>query len=437
MGFPLDRHAFNPALPTVLHVDLNSCFATIEQQANPLYRGKPLVVAAYPTPMGCVVAPSIEAKRYGCQTGMRVAECQKLCPRLIVLPPDPPKYRYVHLAIRRLLSRYTDRVVPRSIDEFVLHLDRTPSLERGTVGVARELKRRLRREIGDYLTVSVGIGPNRFLAKTAAGLHKPDGLEVIDRRNFARVYRRLQLRDLTGIDVGHTIRLNSVAVYSVLDFYQASAGVLTAGFHSSIGFDWYARLRGWEVDAMPFGRKSFGHCYSLPRPLEREDELTPILAKLVEKMGARLRRAGYRAKGVELAVLYADGRVWHRAATGKQELFDGRDLYRRAYRLLVSAPPGAIRQLSVCCFRLADASVIQLDLFGEGQRQRDKVAAVDALNARFGPFTVRPATMLGSGEHVQDRISFGSVKELEEYLFHGEGEAAAVDGITDRTYDLP
>ena len=113
---------FNPKCSTILHIDLNSCFATIEQQANPYLRGKPVVVAAYATPAGCILAPSVEAKRYGIQTGTRVREGKKLCPNLIVLPPDPWKYRNVHLGLREILSSYTNDFNPKSIDEFVLNL---------------------------------------------------------------------------------------------------------------------------------------------------------------------------------------------------------------------------------------------------------------------------------------------------------------------------
>src|SRR3990172_5484383 len=152
---------FNPSASTVMHIDLNSCFATIEQQANPLLRGKPIAVAAYATSAGCILAPSIEAKRYGVKTGMRVKEGKLLCPSLIVLSPDPWKYRNVHVQLRRLLSEYTNDFVPKSIDEFVLNLEGYPCLVAGSSTsrvfcgasmrqVAREIKERIKREIGEW-----------------------------------------------------------------------------------------------------------------------------------------------------------------------------------------------------------------------------------------------------------------------------------------------
>src|SRR5690606_1203607 len=135
MAKPTDRlnDYFNPASPTILHIDLNSCFATVEQQANPLLRGRPIGVAAYASPNGCVLAPSVEAKRFGCKTGMRVKDCRQLCPDIVILTPDSSKYRYVHVKLKQLLNNYTDWVFPKSVDEFVLDLAGSQAIKRGVV----------------------------------------------------------------------------------------------------------------------------------------------------------------------------------------------------------------------------------------------------------------------------------------------------------------
>src|SRR3989344_9194975 len=209
---------FNPKAPTIMHIDLNSCFATVEQQANPLLRGKPIAVAAYATGSGCILAPSVEAKRFGVKTGMRVKDGKMLCPRLIVLSPDPWKYRNVHLKLRKLLGEYTNDLVPKSIDEFVLNLEGCPCLAGNSMQqVAGEIKRRIKKGVGGWLTVSVGIAPNRLLAKTAAGLHKPDGLDEIGVHNYMDVYKGLELEDLCGIAKHNSLRLNMVGIYSVVD----------------------------------------------------------------------------------------------------------------------------------------------------------------------------------------------------------------------------
>lgn len=248
---------FNRRPSSVMHIDLNSCFASIEQQANPLLRNKPIAVAAYDTPNGCILAASIEAKRLGIKVGLRVKEGRLLCPGLIVRSPDSDKYRAVHLALKKLLSEYTPKLTPKSIDEFVLDFSGTPAFQRGMFVVGREIKDRIKSEIGDYLTVSIGLGPNRFLAKTASNLHKPDGLDEINKENFIKIYKSLGLMDLNGIDRQNTIRLNTVGIYTVMDFFNADIPLLHCAFKSILGYYWFLRLRGWEIDDVDWDTKSF------------------------------------------------------------------------------------------------------------------------------------------------------------------------------------
>ncbi|MCX6784174.1 MAG: hypothetical protein NT141_03900 [candidate division WWE3 bacterium] len=255
---------FNPNDPTILHLDLNSCFASIEQQANPLLRGRPVAVAAYVSPRGCILAASYEAKKLGVKTGMRVQDGKMLCKDLVVLPPDANKYRAVHLKMRQLLNSYTNLVTPKSIDEFVLDLAGSPSLKLGMAETALNIKRRIKEEVGDYLRVSVGIAPNRYLAKVASSYQKPDGLTVINNSNYAAIYDSLKLTDLCGIKEANAARLNEGGVYTVTQMYAASAATLKLAFHSVCGYQWYLRLHGYEIDDVLFARSSYGNSYALP-----------------------------------------------------------------------------------------------------------------------------------------------------------------------------
>ena len=433
---------FNSSPSTILHIDLNSCFATIEQQANPHLRGKPVAVAAYTTPSGCIVAPSIEAKSLGIKVGMRVKDGRAIYPNLIVLPPDPWKYRNVHLALRELLSGYTPDITPKSIDEFVLDFGKISNfqfpisnqftnyqidklktnwkLETGNLRlreVALEIKQRIKAEIGDWLTVSVGIAPNRYLAKLASSLHKPDGLDEINRDNFLDCYLKLKLTDLPYIKARNSIRLNNMGIFTVLDFYNAPLWKLKAAFASISGYYWYLRLRGREIDNVEFGRRSYGNSYALPKPLSTLEELSPILSKLVEKTGFRLRRAGYSARGVHTAVGYRDGSFWHKGVSFPENLFDSRNIYRKALGILAMSPyRKPVRDLAVSVFDLKKKSELQLDIFEDVLRKKSLVDAVDAVNERWGNFVITPARMLlGEKEMVPDRIAFGGVKELEEF----------------------
>ncbi len=415
---------FNPKPSTVMHLDINSCFATIEQQANPALRGKPIAVAAYNSPNGCILAPSIEAKRFGVKTGMRVKDGKLLCPKLIVRAPDPWKYRNVHLKFRDILYRYSDKVTPKSIDEFVVFLEHCPSYQQavdsvnknGMRQIALKIKQNIKDEIGEYITVSVGIAPNRYLAKTGAGLHKPDGLDEINIDNYLQVFEKLDLKDLCGIAIKNAVRLNRMGIYNVREFYEAPLWKLKGAFESVLAYYWYFRLRGWEIDDVNFARRSYGNSFSLPIAFSEAEDLAPILQKLVEKMGSRLRKAGYKAKGVHLSISFKDGNFWHHGTTTPEVLFDSRDIYKYAYGLLLGCPySGGVRNLAVSVFNLLDGSKTQLSLFEDTLKKERLIKAVDGINDTWGSFVLRPARMISTDNVVHDRIAFGGVKELEEF----------------------
>jgi len=406
---------FNPKPSTIMHIDLNSCFATIEQQANRHLRGKPVAVAAYNSSGGCILAPSVESKALGIKTGMKVKEGKILCPNLIVLEPDPWKYRSVHIKLRNLLRQYTNDLVPKSIDEFVLNFEGYPSFKKGMFNTGKEIKQKIKEEIGEWLTVSIGIAPNRFLAKTASSLNKPDGLDEININNFKNIFASLKLPDLCGIAVNNTVRLNKVGIYTVLDFYNASLTKLKSAFASTCGYHWYLRLRGWEVDDVEFGRKSFGNSFALPKPLKEIEDLAPVLHKLVQKMAKRMRLAGFKCRGVHISVLYRDGTHWHMGKKTEIPLFYWSDIYKKAYKILNASPyTKPVHTLAVSCFNLSSKEVVQNNLFDEIEKKKNLGDALDCINEKWGNFVITPAKMLSTQNIVIDRISFGGVKELEE-----------------------
>jgi DNA polymerase-4 len=410
---------FNPSPSYKMHLDFNSCFASIEQQANYHLRGRPIAVAAYDSPGGCILAPSIEAKKLGIKTGMRVKDAKKLCSALVVLKPDPWKYRNVHLKLRKIVSEYTNKFSPKSIDEFILDLKDYLYLKKGAgmYEVAEEIKRRIRKEIGEWLTVSVGIAPNRYLAKVAASLHKPDGLDEINKDSFMDCYSKLKLTDLPHIKMRNAIRLNSVGVFSVLDFYQASLPRLRAAFASIVSYYWFLRLRGWEIDDVDFSRRSYGNSFALPKPFSTPNELSSILSKLTHKMSLRMRRAGFSAKGVHLALIYRDWSFWHKGIGLSREVFSGQEIYKEAYQLLLSSPcQKPVREIAVSCFNLVKTGSLQLNIFEDVVKKKNLIKSVDRVNDSWGEFCLVPARMfLADKKWVPDRIAFGGVKELEEF----------------------
>jgi len=402
MDYPINL-PFNHQPSTILHLDINSCFATLEQQANPLLRHRPIAVAARNEPSCCIVAPSIEAKLLGIKVGTKVKEALQIYPNIIILEPDPDKYRFVHYQLKSLLQNYSDIVIPKSIDEF--YLDFTHHVHPNLKTIARQIKHNLH-AIGDYITVSIGLGPNWFLAKTAAGLHKPDGLDEINHHNFLDVYQNLKLTDLHGINLRNQYRLNSVGINTVLDFYHAPHPLIFSAFRSVISQDWFLRLRGYEVDRLEFGRKSFGHSYVLPRPLNKE-QLLPILQKLVHKAVSRLRNAGFQTQTISLAFLYQDHHSWHQQHCLPQPLFNTARIFGHFVRLSLNAPDQPIKTIAISCQNLNPKSQYQLELFHDNQKDFKLTQAIDTINQNWGESTITPARMSTAQEAVPDSIAFG------------------------------
>ncbi len=414
---------FNPTAPTVMHIDINSCFATIEQQANPLLRGLPIAVVAYDSPRGCILAASVEAKRYGVKTGMHLFEGRDLCPNLLAILPDPDKYRFIHKSLNKLLGRYCGEVYPKSIDEFVLDFQshRVESLpaQAGSMGsVAQAIKQKIKKNIGEWITVSIGIATNRQLAKVAAGMVKPDGLVEINKDNFRQVYKLLKLTDLHGINIRNELRLNSVGVTTVLEFYKSPPWKLKAAFKSVNALYWYSRLRGFEIDSVEFARKSFGNSYSIPQNLKGAAELSAILAKLVNKTASRLRKHGYAAYGIHVGISFKKGLApsgaigevgWHHGERLAQPVFYTSDIFTQALRILKKAPATRpVHTLAVSCYDLVHTPLLQLSIFEDLEKKRFLAETIDRVNNKFGSFVLMTGNMLSAGDAVKDRIAFGN-----------------------------
>ncbi len=417
---------FNLAPPTVMLIDINSCFATIEQQANPQLRGRPVVVAAYAKEYGCILAASQEAKPRGIKTGMRVKEAKALCPEVVVLPPDPPKYRFVNRSLLHLLQSYCDNVEVKSIDEMVMNLYHSPRLQLHLTPIedqmrtiALEIKDRVRKEIGEWITVSIGIAPNRYLAKIASNLHKPDGLEVITHQNIEKVLSGLQLEELCGIKRGYGKRLRMYGLTTPMALYRSSVSALKRAFASKMGYDWWLWLHGWDSGLFDNTQtKSIGHSYALGTPRDPSDpRLYQILCQLVEKMGRRLREEHFTTQGIHISCLFADHTHWSHGEKLPYVLFTSDELYKTAKRMLEKAPNAPVRILAVSCFLLAAEDQEQLNLFGSSDKKKGLTKALDTIANTWGEFTVFPGRMLSMEQKVLDRIAFGGVKGLEEMPF--------------------
>ena len=286
--------SLNTEAPQVMHIDLNSCFATVEQQARPLLRGRPVgVTNRAAAKYSCIVAASYEAKALGVKVGMRSDEARQLAPDIVILETDPPKYHYAYQQLVNIMRSYSPQVTMKSIDEGVIdfHGTRGHVNRRPLVDIGHEIKRRLQEDVGCWMRCNIGIAPNRFLAKLAASLHKPDGLDVITHYNLREVLGGLRLTDLHGIAARNEARLQTAGIYTPLQFLEAPANLLhsarcSAVFAARIGTSGYA---GDEVDDQVHSTKTIGRQYVLEDTRLDDEGIRSRLAYLCETTGMKLR----------------------------------------------------------------------------------------------------------------------------------------------------
>lgn len=403
---------YNKEPSLIMHVDLNSAFASIEQQSRPKLRYKPVAIINRRTEYTAIVTASYEAKAKGVKVGMRFIEAKKLCPDLIGIESDPTKYRFVYHKLMTILNSYSPKVVMKSIDEGVIDFHNIPNLP-PLIDIAKDIKERLKNEVGCYMRCNVGIGPNRFLAKTAAGLHKPDGLDIINHKNLRKVYKTLKLTDLTGIAWAMEYRLLAVGINTPLQFLDAEEIVLDRlVFKSICGEQWYKRLRGYEVDDYQSDTKTIGRQYVLENRKLTRQQIQARLFNLCESVGSRLRQQNKVARGLYVYVKTLDHKYWHRCSCQQMPFYNNMTINLIAQQLFSQAPENII-EIGLHCYNLTDEIDNQISLFNDQiVREQQLIKAIDIINQRFGERSIHSATTLGTDNLVKVKIPFGSTRYL-------------------------
>lgn len=416
-------YGLNTEEPSVMWIDLNSAFATTEQQSRPSLRGKPVGVTNRLSPECCILAASYEAKRLGLKVGCRRSEALKVCPELIILETDPPKYHHVYEKLFAIMQDYTPRAQMKSIDEGVLHFDHLPERQRGSelVRIGQEIKARVRAEIGDYMMINVGIGQNRFLAKTAAGLHKPDGLDIITHDNLIETFQNLKLKDLNGIASAFDARLRMCGIDTPLDFLVAREDVLNKlVFKSICGTYWYRRLRGFEVDDNKTKLGMVGRQWMVHKPTHDEDYLRSCLHFLTETVAVKLRHRGREARGVCVWMGFCEGGGFHEKKMYKTPCYTNDEIWRRVVDLFALRPKRVrVKIIGVYLYGLEPARRDQLSLLEDVARAEQFTLAMDRVNDFYGAFTVHSADALTGRQLIKQKIPFGGTEYFKLLLKRG------------------
>ena len=382
-----------------------------------MLRGKPLAVTNRLTVNACVIAASYEAKTYGVKVGMRLGDAKILAPNLITVETDPPKYHYAYQKLVSIMKSYSPNVTMKSIDEGIIDFAGTRSNvnTRPLSEIGYEIKKRLKEDVGCWMRCNIGIAPNRFLAKTAAGLNKPDGLDIIDHTNLRKTLSNLELTDLTGIASKNEARLNACAIMTPLQFLDASPDLLRHRvFKSVCGDDWHQRLRGYEVDDHEWSTKTIGRQFVMDDYQAPDDKVRSRLMHLCESTGLKMRYKSLCARGMSVHIRYKGGDYWHSRKAFKSSFFTNAEIYRRATLLFNQHPRlDYIVEIGVSCYLLESSSMNQVSILEEVNKEVWLTEAVDEVNERWGNHTITFALSLDAKEKIKQKIPFGSTRYFE------------------------
>lgn len=382
-----------PAGRVVVHVDMDAFFAAVEIRERPELAGKPVIVGGRrDSRRGVVATASYEARRFGVRSAMPIRRAVELCPHGIFLEPRHGLYREVSERIFAILHEFSPVVEPVSIDEAYLDMTADRARFDSLEAIGRAIKTRI--YAAERLTASVGIGPNKFLAKLATELCKPDGLMVIAPEDVDRVLPPLPVERLPGVGPRTRARLHELGLFSVADVRARSRSFL-AEHLGRLGESLYELARG--IDTRPVQPAQEARSISAERTFEhdiaRVDLLHRHLAELAAEVGRRLRADGWWARAVVLKARYPDFVTVTRRTTLGEPTADDATLFDAARRLLERLPPrpGGFRLLGVGAESLTRFTQPGLwESHAEGQQAARIDRLVDAINARYRrPVVVR------------------------------------------------
>jgi DNA polymerase-4 len=400
-----------------LLLDFNSYFASVEQQLRPELRGRPLGILPVMAETTCCIAASYEAKRLGIKTGTMVVEARKLCPEVVFVQARPSVYVDMHHRLMDVVNSVIAITEVLSIDEVVCELTGSWRREEVAVRLAKEAKAKIRDRVGECLTSSVGIGPNRFIAKMASNMQKPDGLTVVHEEDLPQALYRLKLGDIHGVGRAMLARLERYGIHGVEALCQADRASLRRIWGGVEGERMYDRLRGVDVPVVPTRRGSIGHSHVLPPPLRYDQGAYAVLSKLTQKAARRMRSEGFLAQRLEVRVDWRHRDPW--VVEGRfNAMSDTLGFLRILDTLWAERPRGREPiKVGVVLKGLTRADQSSLPLFAETEAPRGGTlpgldAVLDKLHQRFGNDAIYFGGAFRAIHEAPMRISFNHIPDL-------------------------
>lgn len=411
-----------------LFLDLNCYFASVEQQANPALRGRPVAVVPMDTDSTCAIAASREAKKFGVRTGTKIHDARRLCPGLICVLARHDLYVEYHHRIIAEVVRHTPINKIWSVDELSSRLPPGKQTREAATAVALRIKAGLRERLGDCITCSIGLAPNSFLGKVGSDMQKPDGLVLLEAETMTEKLFRLDLTDLPGINVNMQARLHRAGIRTVEQFWNLDPKHARRIWGSVGGERFWYNLHGYEIPDPETSRSMVGHSRILDPELRSPEKAHLVARRLTVKAATRLRRMELYAGAFDLSVRTTDdGGRWSAGINldPAQDNFAFLSALDHLWAsMLRGLRPWQLRKVSITMTDLCTRQDITPDLFTMASPERqtriiknEKLSfLMDTLNRKYGSETIRlgisPQTRAG---YVGTKIAFNRIPDEAEF----------------------
>jgi DNA polymerase-4 len=373
----------------ILHIDMDAFFISVEQRNNPSLRGKPAAVCGSLS-RSVVTSATYEARPYGIRAGMSTQEAKRRCPKLILVEGNHSKYIETAARIFSILKEYTPLVEVASIDEAYLNITQSLLLFQSPLLIAQSIKDQIREK--EQLTCSIGVAPNKLLAKLGSRLKKPDGLVVIRKEDVEGILKDLPVSKLNGIGPKLTEELNSIGIFTCGQLGKFLVSVLSKRF-GVIGESLHEMGLGLDDSpVVPFDEeedaKSISHSVTLEEDTSDPNRLRKVLLQLSERVSRRMRKEGFYGKRIAITVRYSDFFTFSKQKTLSRWMNSGNEIFQQAFEIFKSiSHPKPIRLLGVGVSLLKKEGC-QLDLFEKNDKKDNLLKAMDRVNERFGDWTL-------------------------------------------------
>jgi DNA polymerase-4 len=395
-----------------LLLDLNSYFASVEQELRPELRSKPVGVVPMMVDTTCCIAASYEAKAFGVKTGTIVADAKRLCPNIMLVEARHGTYIEYHKKIVEAVESCIPVTAVMSIDEMACHLMGSERTVEKAVALSGKIKKTIQEKVGSTLRCSIGIAPNRFLAKVASDMQKPDGLTVIRDEDLPTILYSLKPRDFPGIGRNMEKRMEEHSIHTAKQLLDCSVSEMRKIWGGVVGQRFWHWLRGDDSDYLETHRRTVGHSHVLPPEMRTRELSHTVAQKLVHKAAARLRRVNYWTASLSLYVRFMNKSTWD-AHVRFVECQDTLTLLEALQSLWKEVPQGKPLAVGVTLSDLVPDTLHNFALFDEVKRT-SLAKAMDKLNSKFGHNMIHFSDLQLVERAAPTRIAFTNIPDIED-----------------------